>query len=46
VTGLLFQYQAELAQVHPAANDIKRDTAPKTSPVPLHAGAARFYSGG
>jgi TRAP transporter TAXI family solute receptor len=46
LTGLLFRYQSELAAVHPAANDIKRDTAPKTDPVPLHAGAARYYTAG
>jgi uncharacterized protein len=46
LTGLLFQYQTELAAVHPAAKDIKRDTAPHTDPVPLHDGAARYYSAG
>lgn len=46
LTGMLFQYQAELAAVHPAANDIKRDTAPRTDPVPLHPGAARYYTAG
>jgi hypothetical protein len=46
LTGLLFTYQSEMVKVHPAANDIKRDTAPQTDPVPLHAGAARFYQGG
>jgi TRAP transporter TAXI family solute receptor len=46
LTGLLFRYQSELAKVHPVANDIKRDTAPETSPVPLHPGAVRFYQGG
>ncbi|GIH13882.1 TAXI family TRAP transporter solute-binding subunit [Rugosimonospora africana] len=46
LTGLLFQYQSELAKVHPVANDIKRDTAPETDPVPLHPGAARFYQRG
>ena len=46
LTSLLFRYQAELAAVHPAANDIRRDTAPQTDPVPLHDGAARYYSAG
>jgi uncharacterized protein len=46
LTGLLFQYQTELAAVHPAANDIKRNTAPQTDPVPLHPGAARYYTAG
>ncbi|GAA5181222.1 TAXI family TRAP transporter solute-binding subunit [Rugosimonospora acidiphila] len=43
LTGLLFDYQSELARVHPVANDILRNTAPDTNPVPLHPGAARFY---
>jgi uncharacterized protein len=46
LTGLLFRYQTELAAVHPAAKDIRRDTAPRTAPVPLHDGAARYYSTG
>ena len=46
LTGLLFQYQTELAAVHPVAKDIKRDTAPQTEPVPLHPGAARYYAAG
>jgi TRAP transporter TAXI family solute receptor len=46
LTGLLFKYQSELVAVHPAANDIKRETAPQTDPVPLHDGAARYYSAG
>jgi TRAP transporter TAXI family solute receptor len=46
LTGLLFRYQVELAAVHPAAGSIRRTTAPMTDPVPLHAGAGRFYSGG
>jgi TRAP transporter TAXI family solute receptor len=44
LTGLLFRYQIELAAVHPAADSIKRTTAPQTDPVPLHPGAARYYS--
>jgi TRAP-type uncharacterized transport system substrate-binding protein len=46
LTKLLFDYQAQLAAVHPAANGIQRNTAPTTDPVPLHEGAARYYSGG
>jgi TRAP transporter TAXI family solute receptor len=46
LTKLLFDYQAELAAVHPAANGIQRNAAPTTDPVPLHDGAARYYSGG
>jgi uncharacterized protein len=43
LTKLLFQYQSELAAVHPAANGIQRDNAPMTDPVPLHPGADRYY---
>jgi uncharacterized protein len=46
LTRLLFAYQSELAKVHPAANDIQRDTAMVTDPVPLHPGASRYYNGG
>jgi uncharacterized protein len=46
LTRLLFAYRPELAAVHPAANEIHRDTAGATGPVPLHPGAARFYAGG
>lgn len=46
LTRLLFEYQPELAAVHQAANDIQRDVAPTTDPVPLHPGAARYYNGG
>jgi TRAP transporter TAXI family solute receptor len=45
LTGLLFSYRDELATVHPAAKDITRETAPKTEPVPLHPGAAKYYAG-
>jgi TRAP transporter TAXI family solute receptor len=46
LTRLLFEYQSDLAAVHPAANGIQRDTAPTTDPVPLHPGAERYYRGG
>jgi uncharacterized protein len=46
LTKLLFEYQPELAAVHPAANGIQRDTAATTDPVPLHPGAVRYYNGG
>ncbi len=45
LTGLLFRYKDELAAVHPVVKDISRDLAPKTDPVPLHPGAARYYGG-
>jgi TRAP transporter TAXI family solute receptor len=43
LTGLLFTYQKDLAAVHPEANNIKRETATETDPVPLHPGSQRWY---
>jgi len=40
---ILFEHQAELAKVHPEANNISREDAPKTDPVPLHDGAKRYF---
>jgi TRAP transporter TAXI family solute receptor len=45
LTELLFSKQAELAQVHPEAKNIKRETATQTDPVQLHPGARRYYDG-
>ncbi|MEU0796704.1 TAXI family TRAP transporter solute-binding subunit [Amycolatopsis sp. NPDC005961] len=39
ITKLLFDKQAELAKVHPAAKEITKQLAPRTDPVPLHPGA-------
>jgi uncharacterized protein len=39
LTKLLFDKQAELAKVHPAAKEITKQLAPRTEPVPLHPGA-------
>ncbi len=39
ITKLLFDKQAELAKVHPAAKEITRQLATRTDPVPLHPGA-------
>lgn len=44
LTKLLFEYQSELAKVHPAANSIDRKDAPVTQPVPLHPGAERYFA--
>ena len=38
---LIFDKQAELEKVNPAAADISLDTATKTDPVPLNAGAEK-----
>jgi len=45
LTKLIFDYQQELAAVHPAANAIRRETASATDPVPLHPGSQRYYLG-
>jgi TRAP transporter TAXI family solute receptor len=39
ITKLLFDKQAELAKIHPAAKEITKQLAPQTDPVPLHPGA-------
>jgi TRAP transporter TAXI family solute receptor len=39
LTKLLFDKQAELAKVHPAAKEITKQLATRTEPVPLHPGA-------
>ena len=39
ITKLIFDKQAELAKVHPAAKEISRQLATQTDPVPLHPGA-------
>lgn len=43
LTRLIFDYQHELAAVHPEWRNVDRATAQLTNPVPLHEGAARFY---
>jgi uncharacterized protein len=45
LTKLLFDHQAELTKVHPAAAAIHREQAAATEPVPLHPGAQRYYAG-
>ncbi|SEF38478.1 hypothetical protein SAMN05421837_12230 [Amycolatopsis pretoriensis] len=39
ITKLIFDKQAELAKIHPAAKEITKQLAPQTDPVPLHPGA-------
>ncbi|WIY06879.1 TAXI family TRAP transporter solute-binding subunit [Amycolatopsis mongoliensis] len=39
IAKLLFDKQAELAKVHPAAKEITKQLATQTDPVPLHPGA-------
>ena len=43
ITKVLFDKQAELAAIHPEANNLKLETAITGSPVPYHKGAIRFY---
>jgi TRAP transporter TAXI family solute receptor len=46
LTALLFDYQSDLAAVHPEAKNIKKDTATQTDPVKLHPGSERYFNGG
>ncbi|HEY3468287.1 MAG TPA: TAXI family TRAP transporter solute-binding subunit [Amycolatopsis sp.] len=39
ITKLIFDKQAELAKVHPAAKEMSKQLATQTDPVPLHPGA-------
>jgi TRAP transporter TAXI family solute receptor len=43
ITKLLFDKQAELARIHPQANDLALETALTGSPIPFHPGAIRYY---
>jgi hypothetical protein len=43
ITKLLFDKQAELATIHPQANDLALETALTGSPIPFHPGAIRYY---
>jgi uncharacterized protein len=43
ITRLLFDKKAELAAIHPQANDLSLDTALTGSPIPFHPGAIRYY---
>ena len=43
ITRLLFERKAELAAIHPQANDLSLDTALTGSPIPFHPGAIRYY---
>ncbi len=46
LTQLLFAHQAELVAIHTAAAAINRADGPKTAPVALADGAARYYQTG
>lgn len=46
LTKVLFDYQVELSRVHPEGANYDKTGALGTDPVPLHPGAARFYSTG
>jgi len=42
-TRVIFEFQPELAAVHPEGRNISLAAGSKTSPVPLHPGAQRYY---
>jgi TRAP transporter TAXI family solute receptor len=46
LTKVLFEYQKDLAKAHPEGGNFDKGTAPQTDPIPLHPGAARYYSTG
>ncbi len=46
ITRLLFDQQDALAEAHPEARNLDRDTAPQVPPLELHPGAERYYSEG
>jgi TRAP transporter TAXI family solute receptor len=43
MTKLVFDSLPELAVAHMVGSDIRRETAAKSGPVPLHPGAIRYY---
>jgi TRAP transporter TAXI family solute receptor len=45
ITKLIFDKQADLEKVHPAAKQINKQTAVQTDPVPLHPGAKQALGG-
>ncbi|MBC6459866.1 TAXI family TRAP transporter solute-binding subunit [Actinomadura sp. HBU206391] len=46
ITRLLFDKKAELVRVHPEAENLDKQLAQQVTPVQLHPGAQRYYSGG
>ncbi|HEU4422919.1 MAG TPA: TAXI family TRAP transporter solute-binding subunit [Pilimelia sp.] len=42
LTEILFKYHDDLVKVHPEAKNISKEDAPKTEPVTLHPGAAKY----
>lgn len=46
LTKVIFDFQSELVGVHPEWGNVTRVNAPKTSPVRLHPGAARYFGAG
>lgn len=44
ITRALFDYRADLEAIHPAARELRPETASTGSPVPFHPGAVRFYT--
>jgi TRAP transporter TAXI family solute receptor len=43
ILTVLFEHQAELAAVHPAAEELTLENATKDSPIPYHPAALQFY---
>jgi TRAP transporter TAXI family solute receptor len=43
ITRVMFERQADLAAIHPEANNLKLASAVRGSPAPFHPGAIRYY---
>lgn len=43
ILTVIFEHQADLAAVHPAADELTLENATQSSPIPYHPGALRFY---
>jgi TRAP transporter TAXI family solute receptor len=46
ITRLLFDQQDALAEAHPEARNLDKNTAPQVPPLELHPGAQRYYDEG
>jgi TRAP transporter TAXI family solute receptor len=43
ILSVIFEHQPDLAQAHPAAQELTLENATKNSPIPYHPAALRFY---
>jgi TRAP transporter TAXI family solute receptor len=45
LTKLIYDHAADLTKVHPEGRNIVRENGPKTEPVVLHPGSAKYFNG-